>query len=50
MELSGEIPVKLLCKTMGIQRSSFYAWKKHLSQPSGKEKRLFSNVLLFQML
>lgn len=27
MELSGEIPVKLLCKTMGIQRSSFYAWK-----------------------
>lgn len=48
MELSGEIPVKLLCKTMGIQRSSFYAWKKHLSQPSGKEKRLLSNVLLFQ--
>src|SRR5574344_886434 len=35
MELSGEIPVKLLCKTMGIQRSSFYAWKKHFSQPSG---------------
>ena len=28
--------------------SSFYAWKKHLSQPSGKEKRLLSNVLLFQ--
>ena len=49
MELSGEIPVKLLCKTMGIQRSSFYAWKKHLSQPSGKEKRLLSNVLLFQL-
>ena len=40
--------MKLLCKTMGIQRSSFYAWKKHLSQPSGKEKRLLSNVLLFQ--
>ena len=40
--------MKLLCKTMGIQRSSFYAWKKHLSQPSDREKRLANSVLLFQ--
>lgn len=33
---------------MGIQRSSFYAWKKHLSQPSEREKNLASNVRLFQ--
>ena len=48
MELSGEIPVKLLCKAMSIQRSSFYAWKKHLSHPSEREKNLASNVRLFQ--
>ena len=48
MELSGEYPVKLLCETMGIQRSSFYAWKKHLSHPSEREKSLVSNILLFQ--
>ncbi len=48
MELSGEFPVKLLCDTMGIQRSSFYNWKKHLSNPSGRAKNLVSNILLFQ--
>ena len=48
MELSGEFPVDLLCKTMGIKRSSFYAWKKRLSHPSGRERSFISNVLLFQ--
>ena len=48
MELSGAFPVKLLCQTMGMQRSSFYAWKKHLSHPSDREKNLTSNILLFQ--
>lgn len=48
MELSGEISVKLLCKTMGIQRSSFYAWKKHISHPSDRVKNLASNVQLFK--
>ena len=38
MELSGEIPVKILCKAMGIQRSSFYAWKK-ASLPIHSERR-----------
>lgn len=32
MELSGEFPVKALCEEMGIVRSSFYGWKKRLSQ------------------
>ena len=48
MELSGEFPVKLPCETMGIQRSSFYSWKKNLSNPSNRTKNLVSNILLFQ--
>lgn len=48
LELSGEFPVKLLCSTMGIQRSSFYNWKKNLSNPSSRTKSLVSNILLFQ--
>ena len=47
VELSGEIPVKILCKVMGIQRSSFYAWKKHLSYPSEREKAPAGNGRLF---
>ena len=48
MELSGEFPVKLLCETMGILRSSFYSWKKRLSHPSDRTKNLVSNILLFK--
>ena len=48
MELSGEFPVKLICETMGIQRSSFYSWKKHLSNPSDRTRAFVSNILLFQ--
>ena len=48
MELSGEFPVKLLCETMGIQRSSFYSWKKRLSDPSDRTRNLVNNILLFQ--
>ena len=48
MELSGEFPVMLLCETMGIQRSSFYSWKKHLSDPSDRTRSFVSNILLFQ--
>lgn len=48
MELSGAFPVKLLCEIMGIQRSSFYSWKKHLSNPSNRTKNFVSNVRLFQ--
>ena len=48
MELSGEFPVKLLCETMGILRSSVYSWKKHLSNPSSRTKNFVSNIQLFQ--
>lgn len=33
---------------MDIQRSSFYNWKKRLSNPSDRTKNLSNNVLLFQ--
>lgn len=33
---------------MGIQRSSFYEWKKRLSRPSAKERNLLSNIALFR--
>lgn len=48
LELSGEFPVKLLCETMEIQRSSFYNWKKRLSNPANHTRNLVSNILLFQ--
>ena len=33
---------------MGIQRSSFFSWKKRLSNPCERTKNFVSNVLLFQ--
>ena len=47
MELSGDFPVKLLCETMKIRRSSFYYWKKHLSSPAPRTRELISNVQMF---
>ncbi len=47
MELSGEFPVKLLCKIMHINRSSFYYWKKHLGNPAPRTKSLIDNIKLF---
>lgn len=32
---------------MSINRSSFYYWKKHLSNPSNRTKNLVSNIMLF---
>ena len=40
--------MKLLCETMGIQRSSFYSWKNNFSNPFNRTKNLVSNILLFQ--
>ena len=37
----------LLCETMGIQRSSFYHWKKRLTSPAPKTKALADSILLF---
>lgn len=48
LELSGKFPVKLLCEAMEIQRSSFYNWKKRLSNPAKHTRNLVSNILLFQ--
>ena len=33
---------------MGVSRSSFYYWKKHLVNPSNRTKALISNILLFK--
>ena len=33
---------------MGIQRSSFYNWKKHLADPAPRTKALVSAIILFQ--
>lgn len=48
LELSGKFPVNVLCNMMGIQRSSFYSWKKKLSNPSERERALVSNIMLFR--
>ena len=33
---------------MGINRSSFYYWKKHASDPVPRTKNLINNIQLFQ--
>ena len=48
MELSGEIPVNLLCKKIGIPRSSFYNWKKSVNEPSDRKAQLARSIALFQ--
>lgn len=40
--------MKLLCDIMGIQRSSFYNWKKKLSNPPTRTRNLVSNIQLFK--
>lgn len=47
LELSGDFPVNLLCDVMNINRSSFYYWKKTLSNPSSRAKALVDNIQLF---
>ena len=48
LELSGKFPVNMLCDEMGINRSSFYYWKGHLSNPAPRTKKLVSSIALFQ--
>ena len=48
LELSSMFPVKLLCEMMGIQRSSFYNWKAHRSNPSDREKALVAAIMPFK--
>ena len=45
--MSGRFPVKLLCELMGIRRSSFYNWKRHLSRPAQRTKQYIENISLF---
>ena len=39
--------MKILCKVMGINRSSFYYWKKHLGDPAPRTRNLIDNIQLF---
>ena len=48
LELSGKFPVNMLCEEMEINRSSFYYWKEHLSNPAPRTKSLVNNIVLFQ--
>lgn len=45
--MSGRFSVKLLCELMGIRRSSFYNWKRHLSRPAQRTKQYIENISLF---
>ncbi len=38
LKLSGEFPVNLLCKAMGIQRGSYYYWRKSLGKLDSKDE------------
>lgn len=49
MELSSQIPVKHLCRVLGINRSGFYKWKKRLEQPSDRIKTFAANLMLFKI-
>ena len=48
LELSAYFPVKALCELMDVQRSSFYNWKKHLTDPSDRKKNYVHNLMLFK--
>ena len=48
LELSGKFPVNMLCEEMGINRSSFYYWKEHLSNPAPRTRNLVRAIALFQ--
>ena len=49
LELSRRvIRSNLLCDAMGINRSSFYYWKKMLSNPAPRTRALIENIQLFQ--
>lgn len=38
----------MLCDLMGIQRSSFYNWKKHLTSPPPRKQIYLENLMLFK--
>lgn len=48
MELSGEYPVKRLCRIMNVNRSGFYKWRTRIYNPSKKLKARAVNINLFR--
>lgn len=48
MELSGEYPVKRLCRIMDVNRSGFYKWRTRIYNPSEKLKARADNINLFR--
>ena len=48
MELSGEYPVKRLCRIMDVNRSGFYKWRNRIYNPSEKLKARADNINLFR--
>ena len=40
--------MKTLCKFMGIARSSFYAWKKKLANPTERRRQFIAHIALFK--
>ena len=48
MELSGEYPVKRLCKIMDVNRSGFYKWRTRIYNPSERLKSRADNINLFR--
>ena len=48
MELSGEYPVKRLCRIMDVNRSGFYKWRTRIYNPSVKLKARADNINLFR--
>ena len=45
LELSGEIPVKILCKVMGINRSNFYYMILHSDHGSVYASKAYNELL-----
>ena len=48
MELSGQFPVKQLCRVLSVNRSGFYKWKARLERPSMRMKAFISDLMLFK--
>ena len=36
-QLAGEFPVRLLCRTLGVSRAGFYAWRRRAERPRARE-------------